>query len=177
MYLFNRSYGTKKDRLIIIGAVSGLCALAVNYLFHSYIGSFEAKFIFWILGGLVFSVGKTEEIKPAEKKIKVFGLVIILLFGGLHLWSATHSLSLGKRAEEIGFEQDFGWYQQENDQQDNTFRWSGEYGGLSFKLKKADIGFSLLASHPDIKSNPVRVKVFLVKDFFKKNNLWSKIVS
>jgi len=175
IYLFRRSYAEEKDILIMIGAVSGLSALAVNYLFHSYIGSFEAKFIFWILGGLVFSLGKSEKIKPAENKIKVFGLVLILLFGGLHLWSATHSLSLGERAEKIGIKQDFGWYQKEKDQQGNTFRWSGEYGGLSFKLKEPDIGFFLLASHPDIKSNPVRVKVFIVKDFFKKITLIDEI--
>ena len=168
MYLFRRSYGAERDIFIMIGAVSGLSALAVNYLFHSYIGSFEAKFIFWILAGLVFSLGKPEEIKPAGKKIKVLGVALILLFGGLHLGSATHSLSLGKRAEEIGIKQDFGWYQEEKDQQGNPFRWSREYGGMSFKLKEPDIGFSLLASHPDIKNNPLRVKVFIVKDFFKK---------
>ena len=175
IYLFRRSYETEKDIIIMIGAVSGLSALAVNYLFHSYIGSFEAKFIFWILGGLVFSLGKSEEIKPAEKRVKMFGLVLIVLFGGLHIGSATHSLALGKRAEKIGIKQDFGWYQEEKDQQGHTFRWSREYGGVSLKLKEPDIGFSLLASHPDIKSNPVKVKVFIVKDFFKKITLMDEI--
>jgi O-antigen ligase len=46
------------NRYIRLGASAGLIALLVNFLFHSYIGSFEIQYTFWFLAALVFYPGR-----------------------------------------------------------------------------------------------------------------------
>ncbi len=47
---------------------------------------------------------------------------------------------------------------------------------MSIKIEKPVIQIPLLASHPDIMKNPVKVKIFLIKDFFKQKKQLDEIV-
>ncbi len=49
-------------------------------------------------------------------------------------------------------------------------------GGLTIMIEKPVVEIPLLASHPDIRKKPVTVKIFLVKDFFKKEKLLDEII-
>jgi O-antigen ligase len=42
------------DRFILYGATAGIVSVLINYLVHSYVGSFEAKYFFWLLVAITF---------------------------------------------------------------------------------------------------------------------------
>ena len=50
------------------------------------------------------------------------------------------------------------------------FRWTKSYGGMTIKIKRPIIQIPMLASHPNIRRNPVKVKIWLIKEFFKKKS-------
>jgi len=182
-----RSYGRfpsdDKNKFIIIGAIAGVISYIINIQFHTYIGSYEIKFTFWLLVGLIFCMGKVErEEEDSEEKIRISKtykfliLFLIILFSGVHLWNSSHSLSLKSRTEKFGLEQDFGLYKTEKTNDGREFRWTRSYGGLTIKIEKPVIEIPLLASHPDIRKNPVKVKIYLIKDFFKQKKLLDEII-
>lgn len=171
-----------------IGLIAGLAACLINFLFHSYIGSFESKFLFWLMVALLFSgeLGsgnfrrkfKEKVVFLNLKKRRVFILVtiVILIFVVSGFWQATHSLSLGYRTQLLHIPQSFGWYNWEKDQIGHEFQWSRSYGGRMIEIDPSKLRFEVLASHPDIQQKPVKVKVFLIRDFFKEKILLSEFV-
>ena len=171
----------RKNAFIVVGAMAGILAFMVNFLFHSFIGSFEIKYTFWLLVGLIFA---WERIKGGKEKEKVFinrnvtiiGLVLIMIFGGVHLWNSTHSLSLKNRTEKFELKQDFGLYDLEKTSDGREFRWTKKNAGVTLKVEKPVISIPVHAAHPDISEKPVKVRIYVVKDFFKKKRLLDEIV-
>jgi O-antigen ligase len=53
----------KVNKYIRLGASAGIVSLMVNFLFHSYIGSFEIQYIFWFLVALIYHSGGEDERK------------------------------------------------------------------------------------------------------------------
>lgn len=171
---------TDKWKYLFIGITAAIVSFFVNFLFHTYIGSFEIKYTFWLLVGLIFILGKSDK-KPEKKyffskNLKILSVVAIVLFSSIHLWNSTHSLSLKSRTEQFGMKQDFGLYQIEKTDNGREFRWTRKYGGMTIKIKKPVIEIPLLASHPDIRKDPVKIKIYLIKDFFKQKKLIDEII-
>jgi len=178
-------------KVLLIGAIAGVISYFINIQAHTYIGSYEIKYTFWLLVGLIFGLGKTAEtgkrakdskdkdaVRPEARwgrNFKILSLAIISLYGTVHLWNSTHSLSLKSRTERLGIKQDFGFYEQEKTKGGRDFRWTRSYGGLTIRIEKPIIAIPLLATHPNIHENPVKVKVFLVKEFFKRKKLLGEI--
>ena len=164
-----------RDKFFLTGAAVGLFAFFINAQFHSYIGSYEVKYAFWLLAALVFSQGRdpraAEEKTGFNKIAAVAGVAAVLVTGGWQLWNATHSLSLKSKTEQLGIKQDFGFYEYEKTQEGEMFRWTRGYGGLTVNIEQPVIRIPMLAAHPDIKQNPVRVRIYLIKDFFKRKTL------
>jgi hypothetical protein len=171
----------RKDTFIVLGAMAGVLAFMVNFLFHSFIGSFEIKYTFWLLVGLIFAWDRIRGKKEKEKvfikrNVKIMGLVLIMIFGGAHLWNSTHSLSLKTRTEKFEIKQDFGLYDLEKTSDGREFRWTRNYAGLTLKVEKPVISIPVHAAHPDIRERPVKVRIYVVKDFFKQRRLLDEIV-
>lgn len=175
-------------KFLVIGAVAGVIAFFVNIQAHTYIGSYEIKYTFWLLVGLIFCMGRIAEARSTgeqekapepklrwSKGLKIASITLIILFGAVHLWNSTHSLSLKSRTELLGIKQDFGFYQFEQTKDGREFRWTRSYGGLTLEIEKPIMSIPILASHPDIHHNPVKVKVYLVKEFFKEKKLLEEI--
>jgi hypothetical protein len=170
-------------KLVLIGAIAGIVSFLLIIQTHTFIGSYEIKYTFWLLVGIVFCLGRTAEGKDENyeqkplfnKTQKIVSLIVLSLFSGVHLWNSTHSLSLKSRTELLGIKQDFGFYQHEKTDDGREFRWTREYGGLTVKIEKPVIEIPLLASHPDIQQKPVKVKIYLVKEFFKHKKLLDEI--
>jgi len=163
---------------IQIGIVCGLLSLLLNFLVHTYIGSYEIKYIFWLLVACLFGWRKKDEgmpFFPFKPRLKILIFIIIIIFAGLSLWYSTHSLSLATRTAKLDFRQNFGLYQPEQTQEGKAFRWTKSYGGLTFIVKKPVVEIPILASHPDLKKNPVKVRIELVKDLFKQKKLLAEI--
>ena len=172
------SYGRWK--YVQIGISCGIISLFINFFLHTYIGSYEIKYTFWLLAALLFCLSKNGE-EPEEKphfakSFRILSVIMIVLFTGVHLWNSTHSLSLGSRRAKFNLTQDFGLYETEETSEGRGFRWTRGYGGMSIKIEKPVIQIPLLASHPDIMKNPVKVKIFLIKDFFKQKKQLDEIV-
>jgi len=179
-----RSYlkfpNNERNKFILIGAIAGIISFFVNIQFHTYIGSYEIKYTFWLLVALIFSMQRIEK-EPEEKShfsknFKILSIVLIVIFGAIHLWNSTHSLSLKSRTEQLGLKQDFGLDKLEKTDEGKEFRWTRSYGGQTIRIEKPVIEIPLLASHPDIRKNPVKVKIYLIKDFFKKKKLLDEII-
>jgi hypothetical protein len=179
-----------------IGAASGILAFVINSQMHSYIGSFEIKYAFWLLMGLMFFLSrrpgeespsnsderpasatsvKRAEGKPIRRRLPFAVTAVILVFGSVHLWNSTHSLSLQSRTEKLGLIQDFGLYAPEKTLDGREFRWTREYGAVPVTIDKPVLSVPILSNHPDIAKNPVIVRFFLVKELFKSERLLKEI--
>jgi hypothetical protein len=172
-----------KERFVLSGAIGGIVSYMMTIQVHTFIGSYEIKYFFWLLVGLVFCLGprissptegRPQGLHPHKaKKIIMVGLIV--LYGIVHLWNSTHSLSLLSRTQRLGLVQDFGYYQQEKTADGREFRWTKSYGGTPVEIEKPEVEIPLLASHPDIRRNPVHVKVYLVKDLFRHKRLLGEL--
>jgi hypothetical protein len=172
-----------KERFVLSGAIAGIVSYMMTIQVHTFIGSYEIKYFFWLLVGLVFCLGprpstgaedRPQGLHPHKaKKIIMVGLIV--LYGIVHLWNSTHSLSLLSRTQRLGLVQDFGYYQQEKTADGREFRWTKSYGGTPVEIEKPEVEIPLLASHPDIRRNPVHVKVYLVKDLFRHKRLLGEL--
>ena len=183
----NRSFRSvpsgAKERFILGGAVGGIVSYLMTIQVHTFIGSYEIKYFFWLLVGLVFCLGtrtatptedRSQRIRPIRAgRILLAGLIV--LYGLIHLWNSTHSLSLLSRTQRLGLVQDFGFYQQEKTADGREFRWTKSYGGTPIEVEKSEIEIPLLASHPDIRRNPVKVQVYLVKDLFRSKTFLGEV--
>lgn len=191
-----RLAGQDQNKYISIGLLSGILSFFANIQFHTYIGSYEIQYTFWLLVGLLFSLSnqvrtKASEVKepltsaryiplPTQKPflIKKFKILIIMfafLYGAIHLWNSTHSLSLKSRTEQFDLKQEFGLDKLEKTADGREFRWTRNYGGLPLKIEKPFLVVPLHASHPDIQKKPVQVRIYLVKDFFKHKTFLKEI--
>ena len=172
-----RSWATcpPEKKFLLAGTLSGLAAFGINFGSNTYIGAFEIKSLLWLLLALALAVGGPyESPAPAKKRgrnIFLLGLAVVICFGGVHLWNSSHSLSIGRRTADLKLSQDFGLDKLEKTEAGFEFRWSGKSAGLAVKIDKPILVLPLLASHPDIRKNPVKVRVYLVKDFFKEKKL------
>ncbi|MHA1724548.1 MAG: O-antigen ligase family protein [Promethearchaeota archaeon] len=169
-----------KLKYLYFGLIASIASYFINIFFHTYIGNFEVKYTFWLLVALIFSFRKEVEASPkkhfVDNMYRFGGILIIAIFTSIHLWNSTHSLSLSTRTKELNLKQNFGFSKIEKDLSGKTFRWTKKYGGLHFRINKPVIEFSLLASHPDIKKKPVKVKIYLIKKFFKHKRLLDEII-
>jgi O-antigen ligase len=166
----------QRERYILFGAAAGIVSLFVNFLFHSYIGNFEIVYFFWLLIAVFY--GLDEESLTRHKKtaspgrFKFLVLVMVIVFGGFQLWHSTHSLSIQRRNQVIGWEQHFGFYQLEQDPSGFFFHWTKKTAGIAADNLGERMIIPLKASHPDLGENPVTVKIYEAdSSFVKKKEL------
>jgi hypothetical protein len=183
-----------RDRrnFILLGAVIGIISYFVIIQFHTFIGSYEINFTFWLLFAIIFCLARTDgdmavgiEVEKIDrsgqntrgsKALKLSSIILIILYSSVHLWNSTHSLSLQSRTELFGIKQDFGFYQTEKTDDGRDFRWTREYGGMTVIIDKPVLRIPLLASHPDIRAKPVRVRIYLIKGLFKDKKMLGEIL-
>ncbi len=160
---------------LLMGAVAAIAALFVNFQLHSYIGSYEVIYLFWILVAIVSFAVRGGDVpewrRPTPGKIPAGSLILILLFGGVHVWNSSRSLSIPEEAERYGWDQDFGFYPEEKDGTGKGFRWMRRSAGLSLPVDGNALSFELLASHPDLAERPVHTRIFLADRHFRKTGL------
>jgi hypothetical protein len=171
----------KEGGFLVLGASAGMVAYFINILFHSYIGSFEPIFMFWTLVAVVFgrtAAGVPNSGQQARRgRTRAAALAgILVVFGAVHLWNSTHSLSIPARTREFGLKQDFGVYPPEKTADGREFRWTGRTAGFHFRPVGPEVRVSLLASHRNIARSPVHVRVFFTDDFFRHRLPMGEIV-
>lgn len=168
-----------EKKFLFSGALAGLAAFGVNLGFQTYIGSFEVKSTLWLLIALAFSLGRARElpagIEKPRQNLMALGLVLSLVYGTVHFWNSTRSLSIERRTAAFEIKQDFGLDRMEKTADGLEFRWSRRRAGLTIKKEDSTLRIPLLASHPDIRENPVRVRFYLVKDFFRRREFLGEI--
>jgi O-antigen ligase len=166
-------------RMVYVGIVSGMVALATNFLFHSYVGSYEVKYFFWLSVGLILAPLQRGENNSKEAKFSrrfvSASLVTALFFGCSTLWSALHPLSIGNQTRKFGWRQDFGLYDVETDKKGSVFRWMKKRAGITLDNLGPQLVIPLLASNPDLRKNPVKLKIYLADSNFKKKKLTGEI--
>jgi len=127
----------------------------------------------------IFYFGRNEKDQEMKlsigKNFKILCFTLVAVYGAIHLWNSTHSLSLKSRTALLGIKQDFGFYKLEKTTDGREFRWTREYGGLTIKIEKPIIEIPLTTAHPDIQQTPVKVKIYLVKEFFKHKKLLDEL--
>lgn len=183
---------TDPRRFLFIGVSCGILSFFLDAQVHSYIGSYEIIYTFWLLAGLVFLLSSKDpgdgSPQPAEnqrpdlprtaiftRKFKIAAAVVIFVSGSTLLWNSTHSLSLARRTKELNLPREFGLDKLEKTADGREFRWTREYGGIPLKIEKPILIVAIHASHPDIQKKPVNVRIFLVEDFFKHKRFLKEI--
>ena len=168
------------QKVFLSGAISGLAAFGLLLLWHTFIGSYEIHYLFWVLTGLVVLGGSSGAISPKKAPFvriaKISGAAFLVIFCVFFLWNSLHSLSLESRRQKLGLNAAFGLSVQERTKEGIAFRWTDRYGGQPVTMKKGNMELSLLASHPDIQSNPVRVRIYLLKGFFRKKKALAEVL-
>jgi len=168
-----------KDKYILIGIISGIICIFTNFLFHSYIGSYEVKYFFWLLVALVFAYSmkkeKSEVRRRLNPKLKIAAIILVLIFGAAHLWNSTHSLSINHKTEQFGWKKNFGFYEAEKDNRGFLFKWAKKSAGITVDNLGPSLIIPIIASHPDIKKYPVKVKIYKADNYFRKKNLIKEI--
>jgi len=183
---------TKREEAILnSGLIASLTSIAANFLFHTFIGSYEIKYFFWLILALILS-SKPEQIKAAEaswllagnshqrKKIslKIFPYlagIITIIYALSLLWVSTHSLSLSYRTKYFNLYQEFGLDRVEKTTGGQEFRWSGKTAALPLKITGAHLVIPLHVSHPDINQKPVGVELALLDSNLKYRRSLGKI--
>ena len=171
-------------RFVQLATIAGLISYFVNIQFHTYIGSYEMKYVFWLLAISVFVQPGPDDTPAPEgpprkaglsKRARAWTVVLVVLLASIHLWNSAHSLSLKSRTERFHLKQDFGLYPAEKDNEGREFRWTRNYGGLTLKIEKPILVLPLHASHPDIHKKPITIRLYFVKDLFRQKRLVKEI--
>lgn len=158
------------------GISSGILAMFVIFLFGAHTLSFEIQMVFWMMAGLLFAISPSRKNDLRLRRLK--GITVCLcigIFAAFHAWNSFHDLSLQKRTRIFGLPQEFGFYQSEN-MEGREFRWTAKKAGLTVRIKKPFLVIPVLASHPDIKKNPVKVNIFISENLLKEKRLLDEIV-
>jgi len=175
------------ERYLFWGASGGLLAYFLNILFHSYIGSFETIYGFWLLAALalrlkdhpageILAANASGASSAPPRRAMPRSLVgVLLVFAAVHAWNSFHSLSLAARTEEFGIKQNFGLYQAEKTADGRDFHWTRNYGGFALKVEGPVIRIPLHVAHPDLKARPVIADLYWVKGFFKEKVRLGKV--
>lgn len=100
---------------------------------------------------------------------------LVLLFGVVHLWNSTHSLSLAARTKKFDLDRSFGLGRIEKGDGGREFRWIGRAAGISVTIGKPALVIPIHASHPDISKKPITVSFELIKDFFKTKKMLKEV--
>lgn len=165
------------DRWLLAGAISGLVSYAFNTLAHSYIGSFEIKYTFWLFVAAVFTLGVrnapgeagTESLASRpERGRRTAAAIAVVLFGAVFLWISTHALSLARTTERFPIPREAGLGKVEKTADGQEFRWTREYGGLTVRIDSPVLAVPIHATHPDIGSRPVTIRISLAPDIFHR---------
>ena len=176
-------------RILIPASLAGLLAFLLNAQVHSYVGSYEIQYAFWFLAAMAFVVPgsspRSGKSPTSDHRHWLAIATLIVIAGGSLLWSSTHALSLAERTRRFRLRQEFGLGLAEKTQDGMDFRWSGRSAGLTLIIENPTIVVPLLASHPDIRKRPVRVRIYittdlrtkpkLVKELRLSENRWEKV--
>jgi hypothetical protein len=169
-----------RDKYIVIGSISGIVSLFMNTLFHSYIGSFEVKYFLCVLIAIVlfFSAdkAKSKEDKNFSRGCKILAIALSIFLGATQLWNSTHSLSIENRTEKFKWDQNFGLYALEKDNQGFMFQWTRKTAGITEENIGPIMNIPIMASHPDIHEKPVTVKVYSADRNFRKKGLLKELI-
>jgi len=111
-----------------------------------------------------------------SNKLKIISGLLPVLFGCIHLWNSATSLSIKKRTAVFEWNLNYGLYESEKDKRGLSFHWTKRSAGISVDNLGPTLVIPILASHPDIAKNPVKVKVFLSDSYFRKNELIEELV-
>jgi O-antigen ligase len=170
-----------RERFIYYGLAAGIVSFLVNFMVHSYVGSFDTKYFFWLFVAAIFVFkkktpeGSERKQKPAVSPKLIFS-ILIFLFAGVHMWHNSHSLSINERHEKLGWDLSFGLHQQETDPRGFAFHWTKQQAGICERLFGQLIVIPLRASHPDIEKSPVKVKIFQCDRYFNQVKLFDEVV-
>ena len=167
------------NRWIVSGAIAGIVSYLLALQVHTFIGSYEIKYLFWLFVAIVLAAGRVPSspegpatpggpVGPWVRRLFIAGFA---LYGGVLLWHSTHALSLESRTREFGLRQDFGFSRQEKAKDGASFRWTGRRAGTALRVDKPLIRIPLHAAHPDIGRNPVKARVFAVRGLFRHKRL------
>jgi O-antigen ligase len=167
--------GDSRSFYLKAGISSGILAMFVMFLTGAHTLHIEIQLAFWLLVGLLFSDEPSSE-KNYRKNSPVMRVLVVavILFAAFHTWNSVHSLSLQERTRRFGLPQGFGFYQKES-MVGREFRWTGKSAGMTCKVEKPILVIPLLASHPDIRRDPVRVSIFLTKNLLKSKEFLATI--
>lgn len=174
---------------LLAGAVAAGAAFATAAQAHSFIGSYEIQYTFWLIVAFVFGLTAEGEREPAGgepgsgagptrggKRMRAACVAALAVYAGGLGWSSLHGLSLAARTKEFGLKREFGFYELELTPTGEMFQWTREYAGFPVTLKAPGLSIPVQATHPDIRERPVEVSFYEMERGLRPNRLLKTIV-
>ncbi len=158
------SVESRESKYLFMGLCGSFLSIFINVFFHSYIGAFDVKYFVWILIALLFA-GRDEghpadaASTPGRRRFVVI-MIVPLLFGGVHLWNAFHSLSTDARMKRFQWEHQIGFHAWERDESGIDFRWMGKTAFVFMKRLPGEMILPVRCSHPDLDQRPVTLRIY-----------------
>ncbi len=156
--------GSPADNFLLIGLGTAIISIGVGFVFHSYIGAFDVKYVFWLFVALIAFFGARphgdEGNRTISPKVMWAAVLLAAFYAGILFWNSTHSLSLAHAAEKYGWNQNFGFYSSEKEQNGRIFSWSQKIAGFSLPVSGSKVRIPVRAAHPGIERYPITVQVF-----------------
>lgn len=175
-----KNNNANSNEYLVFAIISAILAIFINLFFHSYIGSFEVKFLFWLLIALILFLSgeKDAPVKTPRfnAKFRVLTLTVVLLYGSVHFYNSVRGLSITSFTKEFDIKQDFGLYQTEVDHRGFFFQWAKKTAGISLNRLGGSLVVPVGAAHPDLEQNPLKINIFLADKYFNRRALLTNVV-
>ena len=154
-----------KEKWFYWGTGIGLIFFFVILQFHTYIGSYEVKYTFWMLAAFVLSPSGNPVHSSrwnTKKLISLAAVFLVLAAAGVLYKNVTGGLSLISATKKYDLKHTFGLYPDEQTPDGELFNWTAGTAGIHLKTAKPYVRIRFQAAHPDIARFPVQVKFSLL---------------
>jgi hypothetical protein len=102
---FGKDLFSNRWKYLQFGLSCGILGQLLIFMVHTFIGSYEIKYMFWLCVGLLFVLSREKDTAARKihfsRRFKIICGLLIVGFAAVSLWNSTHSLSLRSRTEDV----------------------------------------------------------------------------
>ncbi|NQT66646.1 MAG: O-antigen ligase family protein [Actinobacteria bacterium] len=157
-----------KDKLLPSALLTSFISMLVVFNLGAHTNIIEVQFTFWLIIGLLITFTNINKLKNNNSysiqnkniSVKISFIIIIIIFAVNLLISSFGELSTNIKQVIYGWENKYGFYQEINIDGEEC-RLTSIDASEVLEKKGSKITLPIKALNPDIKSNPLYVKIYI----------------